>query len=104
MLSSLQDFLADGHITFEQFIKFAPKNVVPYRERLLKDLEDEKGIVGTIDKFVSSMQPDEKAVFDQLTPQQQLQVISQVVMQQQAMTQPIQPALVDPMRPMPVNM
>lgn len=102
MLSSLQDFLAAGHITFEQFIKFAPKNVVPYRERLLKDLEDEKGIVGTIDKFVSSMQPEEKAMFDQLPPQQQLQVISQVVMQQQAMTQP---ALVDQMQqPMPVNM
>lgn len=88
MLSSLQDFLKSGHITFEQFLQFAPKNVVPYRDRLLKELEEQKGIVGQIDQFVSSMQPEEKAMFDQLPPEQQLQVIIQAVMQQKAMTQP----------------
>jgi hypothetical protein len=88
MLSSLNDFLASGHITFEQFLKYAPKNVVPYRERLQKELDERKGIVGTIEQFVSSMQPEEKEMFDQMPPQQQLQVISQVIMSQQAMTQP----------------
>lgn len=88
MLSSLNDFLASGHITFEQFLKYAPKNVVPYRERLQKELDEQKGIVGTIEQFVSSMQPQEKEMFDQMPPQQQLQLISQVIMQQQAMTQP----------------
>lgn len=89
MLSSLNDFLAAGHITFEQFLKYAPKNVVPYRERLQKELDEQKGIVGTIEQFVSSMQPEEKSMFDQMPPQQQLQLISEVIMSQQAMTQPV---------------
>lgn len=89
VLSSLNDFLASGHITFEQFLKYAPKNVVPYRDRLQKELDEKKGIVGTIEQFISSMQPEEKAMFDQMPPQQQLQLISQVIMQQQAMTQPM---------------
>lgn len=88
MLSSLNDFLAAGHITFEQFLKYAPKNVVPYRERLQKEIDEQKGIVGTIEQFVSSMQPEEKAMFEQMPPQQQLQLISQIIMQQQPMTQP----------------
>ncbi|MNP82763.1 hypothetical protein D3C76_1815030 [compost metagenome] len=62
--------------------------MVPYRERLQKELDEQKGIVGTIEQFISSMQPEEKAMFDQMPPQQQLALISQVIMQQQAMTQP----------------
>lgn len=89
MLSSLQEFLAAGHITFEQFLKYAPKNVVPYRDRIMKEIDEQKGIVGTIEQFISAMSPEEKAMFDQMAPQQQLQVISQIVMQQQAMTQPV---------------
>lgn len=88
MLSSLQDFLKSGYVTFEQFLKYAPKNVVPYRDRLLKELEEQKGVVGTIDQFVSNMSEEERSMFDQMPPQQQLQVINQYVLQQQAMTQP----------------
>lgn len=101
MLSSLQDFLKAGYITFDQFLKYAPKNVVPYRDRLQKELDDQKGIVGTIEQFVSSMQPQEKEMFDQMPPQQQLQVIGQVIMQQQSM----QPEQQMPMQqPTVVNM
>ncbi|MDU0328591.1 hypothetical protein RW092_00030 [Paenibacillus sp. 3LSP] len=102
MLSSLQDFLKSGYITFEQFLKYAPKNVVPYRDRLQKELDEQKGIVGTIEQFVNSMQPQEKAMFDQMQPQQQLQLIGQVIMNQQAMTQPAQP--MPPQQPALVNM
>lgn len=102
MLSSLQDFLKADYITFEQFLKYAPKNVVPYRDRLQKELDEQKGIVGTIEQFVNSMQPQEKAMFDQMQPQQQLQLISQVIMNQQGMTQPAQP--MPPQQPAVVNM
>lgn len=89
MLSSLDKFLDRGDITFEQYLKFAPKNVVPYRDRLTKELEENKGIVGQIEQFVKGMQPEEKAMFDQMPPEQQLQLIQANVAPQQQLPQSI---------------
>lgn len=75
MLSSLDKFLDRGDITFEQYLKFAPKNVVPYRDRLQKELDEGKGIVGQIDQFVKGMAPEEKEMFDQMPPEQQFQLL-----------------------------
>jgi hypothetical protein len=97
MLSSLDKFLERGDITFEQYLKFAPKNVVPYRDRLTKELEESKGIVGQIEQFVKGMQPEEKAMFDQMPPEQQLQLIQSVVAPQQQLTQEMQ-------QPVPIGM
>lgn len=84
MLSSLDKFLDRGDITFEQYLKLAPKNVVPYRDRLQKELEEGKGIVGQIDQFVKGMSPEEKAMFDQMPPEQQFQLLQSSIVPQQA--------------------
>jgi len=81
VLSSLDNFLQRGDITFEQYLRYAPKNVVPYRDRLLKEIDEQKGIVGQIEEFITSMQPEERQMFDQMDPIQQLGLIQQVMMQ-----------------------
>jgi len=94
MLSSLDKFLDRGDITFEQYLKHAPRNVVPYRDQLQKELDESKGIVGQIDQFVKSMAPEEKAMFDQMPPEQQFQLLQSTIAppqqtQQQVPQQPI---------------
>ncbi|WP_433748230.1 portal protein [Paenibacillus amylolyticus] len=83
VLSSLNDALNRGNITYEQFLKFAPRNVVPFRDRLMKELEEKKGIVGVIEQMIATMQPQEQEMFSSMPPEQQLQLIQQVMMQQQ---------------------
>lgn len=39
MMSSLDRMFDKGAISFDQYLKYAPKNVVPFKERLLKDME-----------------------------------------------------------------
>jgi hypothetical protein len=47
MMSSLDKFLNKQYITFDEYLKYAPKSVVPFKGRLLKDLE-QRGIPGGI--------------------------------------------------------
>lgn len=39
MMSSLDKFLEKEYISFDQYLKYASKNVVPFKDRLLKELE-----------------------------------------------------------------
>lgn len=93
VLSSLNEARARNDITFEQYLRYAPKTVVPYRDRLLKEIEEDKGIIGVIEQFVAGMQPEEQAQFSSMPPEQQLQLIQQVMMQsqQQQIMQPQAP-------------
>ncbi|WP_091016009.1 hypothetical protein [Paenibacillus amylolyticus] len=93
VLSSLNEARARNDITFEQYLRYAPKTVVPYRDRLLKEIEEDKGIIGVIEQFVAGMQPEEQAQFSSMPPDQQLQLIQQVMMQsqQQQIMQPQAP-------------
>lgn len=94
MLTSLQDALNSGHMTYEQFLRYAPKNVVPFRDRLLKEMDEKKGIIGMIEQFVQSMQPQEQEMFAQMQPEQQMALINQVLfppqMPQQSQSNPQQ--------------
>ncbi|WP_339259586.1 hypothetical protein MKZ12_07270 [Paenibacillus sp. FSL R5-0713] len=83
VLSSLNDALNRGNITYEEFLMFAPRNVVPFRDRLMKRMEEKKGIVGQIEQFVSNMQPQEQEMFASMTPEEQLMLIQQAVLPQQ---------------------
>lgn len=66
MMSSLDRMLDGQYITFDQYLKFAPKNVVPFKERLLKDIERQR---------------EQEAQQPQVDPMQQAQM--QMEMQQQ---------------------
>lgn len=107
MLSSLNDALNRGNITYKQFLKYAPRTVVPFRDRLMKELEEKEGIVGIIEQFVSGMQPEEQEQFASMSPEQQLQVIQQIVLQQQPQPQnqmPMQTQLPEPVAPQALGM
>lgn len=93
VLSSLNDARDNGFITYEQYIKYVPKTVAPYRDRLLKELQEKSGIVGQIENFVNTMQPQDKEMFQSLDPQAQLAVIVQTLGAQMA---PQQPGMVPP--------
>lgn len=106
VLSSLQEARARGDMTFEQFLRYAPKNVVPYRDRLLKEMEEQKGIVGIIEQFIAQMPPPEQEQFSTMPPEQQLAFIQQMIAPPQAMAPEALPPLppAQAQMPMPVGL
>lgn len=92
MLSSLDKALDRGDIDYAQYLKYAPHAVVPFRDRLMKELEEKKGIVGQMEQLIASMQPEEKQMFDSLPPDQQFMFLQQnILAQQQPTAVPNQP-------------
>ena len=91
VLASLNDAMSRGDLSYKQFLKFAPKNVVPFRDRLLKDMEEQSGIVGMIEQFVESLPPEMQQQFQGLDPAQQFQFIMVGMQQQLAPQMPAQP-------------
>ncbi|MFD1776657.1 portal protein [Paenibacillus rhizophilus] len=85
MLSSLDKALDRGDITYEQYLKYAPRTVVPFRDRLMKEIEEKKGIIGQMEQVVNGMQPEERAMFDAMPPDQQMMFLQQIIMQQPQM-------------------
>lgn len=95
MLSSLDKALDRGDIDYVQYLKYAPHAVVPFRDRLMKELEEKKGIVGQMEQLIASMQPEEKQMFDSLPPDQQFMFLQQnILAQQQPTSVPNQPQVV----------
>lgn len=95
MLSSLDKALDRGDIDYVQYLKYAPHAVVPFRDRLMKELEEKKGIVGQMEQLIASMQPEEKQMFDSLPPDQQFMFLQQnILAQQQPTAVPDQPQVV----------
>lgn len=83
MLSSLDKALDRGDIDYMQYLKYAPHAVVPFRDRLMKELEEKKGIIGQMEQLIASMQPEDKAFFDSLQPDQQFMFLQQNILAQQ---------------------
>ncbi|MGW8439968.1 portal protein [Paenibacillus sp. S33] len=83
VVSGLENALGAGHITYEQYLKYMPKNTVPYRDRLMKEMDEKKGIIGMMEQIVEQMSPEERAQFDTLTPEQQVMTLLNVVAPQQ---------------------
>jgi hypothetical protein len=84
MLSSLDKALDRGDIDYIQYLKYAPHAVVPFRDRLMKELEEKKGIIGQMEQLVASMQPEEKQMYDSIPPEQQFEFLYQNLLAQQA--------------------
>lgn len=79
MMAGLDSALERGDITYEQYLKYIPKTVAPYKDRLMKEIEQKKGIVGTIEQIISQMQPQEQEQFASLPPEQQLMLVQQMI-------------------------
>lgn len=107
VVSGLENALAAGHITYEQYLKYMPKNTVPYRDRLMKEMDEQKGIIGMMEQIVEQMSPEEKAQFDMLTPEQQVMTLLNVVAPQQPAPEPMMgqtPQTTPMQQPMPIGM
>lgn len=79
----------------EQYVKFMPKNLLPFKDELLKALRERaeaeaqaaaKDEEYQIRKLMAQLTPQEQAAFDQLPPEEQNQAIEEM-MEAQAMEQ-----------------
>jgi hypothetical protein len=80
MLSSLDKALDRGDIDYMQYLKYAPHAVVPFRDRLMKEMEDKKGVIGQMEQLIASMQPEEKQMFQSMPPEQQFMFLQQNIL------------------------
>lgn len=55
MMSSLDRFLEKQYISFEQYLKYAPKNVVPFKDRLLKEIQEQEQMAATQQAMMPQM-------------------------------------------------
>jgi hypothetical protein len=89
MLASLDRFLDMQLITFKQYLEYAPKNVVPFKDRLLKEIEEQEEMQAQQQQdIISQLPPDQQAEFMQMPPEQQ-QAFLQQAMSQPQQTQPM---------------
>lgn len=80
MMASLDNMLAAGHITFDQYLEFAPKNVVPFRDRLVrqrKQQQEEQALIQAQMEQMGAMLPQQGIQQHRtpVIPQQGLQIV-----------------------------
>jgi hypothetical protein len=75
MMTSLDKLFDTGNITLEMYLKYAPQNVIPFKERLLKDIQAEQ-------EQQAGMQQQQMAEQDQMMQQQQQEQMAQEQQQQ----------------------
>jgi hypothetical protein len=92
VIDSLNQFLQGGLISFKQFLKYVPKNYVPYKEQLLRDIEkqEEEQMVQQQESLISSLNPVERQAFQSASPEQQQAILKEMSMQQAQMQPPPQ--------------
>lgn len=78
MMTSLDKFLDAQFISFEQYLRYAPPNVVPFRERLLRELEQltQQSQAAPVDPL-AALTPEQRAQFEALPPEIQQQIMQQ---------------------------
>lgn len=92
MMTSLDKLFDGGHITLDDYLQFAPKNVIPFKDRLLKIVQErqEQQMVQQEQNFevmLSQLSPEEQQAFANAPPEVQEQIKAQMTGQQ-----PQQPA------------
>jgi hypothetical protein len=75
MMTSLDKLFDTGNITLEMYLKYAPQNVIPFKERLLKDIQAEQ-------EQQAGMQQQQMAEQDAMMQQQQQEQMAQEQQQQ----------------------
>lgn len=87
MMSSLDKFLDKQLISFPQYLKYVPKNVVPFKDRLLKEIEAQQQQQmmqqQSVEQMLHSLPPEIQQQVMNAPPEQQQQMISQLMSQQQ---------------------
>lgn len=99
MMTSLDKLFDGQHITIEDYLQFAPKNVIPFKDRLLKKIQERQ-------EMAEQMANDPMAAIAQLTPEEQNAFYSSPPEVQQQILAELQTQPMDPMQqqsaPMPM--
>lgn len=84
-IMSLDKFLQGGMIDFKTYLKYIPDNVVPFKDELLKDIEikEKEQAQEAQDYILSQLTPSERAVYNQLPPEIQQQVLLSMTKKQE---------------------
>lgn len=77
MMSSLDKFLDNKFITFDQYLKYSPNNVVPFKERLMREIENQQEELPEQADPLAGLTPEQRAQFDSLPPDQQQAILQQ---------------------------
>jgi hypothetical protein len=95
MMASLDKLFDGQHISLEDYLEFAPQNVIPFKDRLLKKIEAQKQAQDM--QIVMQMPPEMQKAYAQAPPEMQQQMVQQFTQQQeQAMLAAQQPPVIDP--------
>jgi hypothetical protein len=91
MMTSLDKLFDKGAISLEQYLTFAPNNVIPFKDRLLKSIQQQANDPNHI---LSQLTPQEQQAFYAAPPEQQQAILAQLQasqgqMQGQAPQQPV---------------
>ena len=87
MMTSLDKLFDTGHISLKQYLTFVPKNVIPFKDRLLKEVLEMEAMQQQQQQQLMAAEIEQlKGVFlEQLTPEEQAQFMSLPPDQQNAM-------------------
>jgi hypothetical protein len=72
-ITTLKEFVTAGYITFDQLLKYAPKNMIPFKEQLIKEREQMAMQQAQEEDamMVEGMNDAEKQIFEAQDPQKQ---------------------------------
>lgn len=93
MMTSLDKLFDAGHLNLEQYLKYAPKNVIPFKDRLLKEIQEMQEQGGGIEELLAQLPPEEQQAFMNAPPEQQQAIIQQLQGQPQQPQQPQVPQM-----------
>jgi hypothetical protein len=80
-------------LTPEQYIKYSPKNTMPFKDSLLRDMEKQKMEQQrqTMEQLIGTMNPQERQIFSSSDPQTQQKILIDLAGQQQQAMNAMQP-------------
>ncbi|MEC0231176.1 hypothetical protein [Paenibacillus alba] len=81
MMSSLDKLFDGQYISLEDYLEFAPQNVIPFKDRLLKKIEKQKEAQNM--QIVMQMPPEMQQMYMNSPPEMQQQIIQQFTQQQE---------------------
>lgn len=81
-LTALDNFLGAGYITFEQYLKYVPNTVVPFKNQLLQEIKqmNEQQQQDSMNQIIAGMNPTERMMFEQALPEEQAQIINDIML------------------------
>lgn len=109
MMTSLDKLFDTQQITLEDYLQFAPKNVIPFKDRLLKKIQERQDMqiqqANDPAAIIAQLKPEEQQAFYAAPPEVQQQILAQLQPQPQPMAQQPQQmptAQPQPQAPMPM--